>query len=195
LVFGLSLAVSVLQFGQSYMNPMIALCQGFVGEIAPVRVINVITAEIVGAIAASGLVWALTGEIRGHVALGAGTSVTQGLFIETVAAATLAYLVLLITHEKHNPIGALAPLTVGFALTSLELFTIPYTSGSLNFARAIGPSIVSGKFHGYEWIYFVSNILGAISATAYYRFVRAVQVSPKTEALYGPALALPVRNI
>jgi len=111
------------------MNPMIALCQGFVGEIAPVRVINVISAEIVGAIAASGLVLALTGQIRGHVALGSGVSIARGLFTESIAAAALAYLVLLITHEKHNPIGALAPLTVGFALTALELWTIPQTSG------------------------------------------------------------------
>jgi len=192
LAFGISLAVAVQLFGQQYMNPLIASCQALVGEISPARAVSMISAEIVGAITASALIKGLTGEVRGVVSI-AGVNVVQALFIESVCSFTLAYLVLLISHEQHR-VSYNIPVTVGAALTALELFSIPYTSGSLNVARYLGPSIVAREFHRFDWLYLVSNIIGGISATAYYKFVRAVQKSPVEEPLIGPSLALPVRK-
>lgn len=192
LAFGISLAIAVQLFGSAYMNPMIAACQALIGEISPVRAVSMISAEIVGAITASALIKGLTGSTPGVVSLN-GVNVVQGLFIESICAATLAYLVLLISHEKHH-VSYSIPLTVGSALVALELFSIPYTSGSLNFARMIGPSIVANEYNTYDWIYFVSNVIGAISATTYYKFVRAVQNNPVTEPLIGPSLAKPTAS-
>ncbi len=192
LAFGISLAVAVQLFGQQFMNPTIALCHAIIGEISPLRAVSMVTAELTGAIAASALIKGLTGKIPGVVNL-AGVNVVQGLFIETVISLVLAYLVLLISHEKHQT-SYNTPLTVGATLVALELFSIPFTSGSANFARYLGPAVIARNFHSYDWIYFVSNVIGGVSASAYYKFVRAVQTSSSIEPIIGPALAKPNIN-
>lgn len=192
LAFGISLAIAVQLWGGQFMNPMLSMCHALIGEISPFRAVSMLTAELTGAIAASALIKALTGSIPGVVSLN-GVNVTQGLFIESIISAVLAYLILLISHEKH-PVSYNTPFTVGTALTALELWSIPYTAGSANFARYLGPAVISGTFHKYDWIYFVSNVIGGVSATAYYKFVRAVQDEPTIEPIFGPSLAKQTRD-
>lgn len=192
LAFGISLAIAVQLWGGQFMNPMLSMCHALIGEISAVRAVSMLTAELAGAITASALIKGLTGNTPGVVSLN-GVNVVQGIFIETVISAILAYLILLISHEKH-PVSYNTPFTVGAALTALELWAIPYTSGCANVARYLGPAVISGEFHKYDYIYFVSNVIGGLSATAYYKFVRVVQDEPEVEPIFGPSLAKHTRD-
>lgn len=194
LSFALSLAVAVFLFGKSLLNPAVVIAQTILGELAPLRAVNLITAELVGAIAASGIIKALTGKVQGHVQIADGTSVTQALFIESIATLVLVYTVVLLTHQLHQSSSS-TPFTVGAALAALELFAIPLTSGALNAARALGPSVVSGHFAPNEWVYYVSSIIGGVSAAAYYKFTEAIQQNPLSEPAFGPALARPTDRV
>lgn len=68
----------------------------------------------------------------------------------------------------------IAPLGIGLSLFVAELAGVLYTGGSLNPARSFGPSVISGQFPGYHWIYWVGPALGALLTAGYYRFVKAL---------------------
>lgn len=43
----------------------------------------------------------------------------------------------------------------------------------MNPARSLGPSVVSGRFPGYHWIYYVGPIIGSLLATGLYSLLKA----------------------
>lgn len=42
----------------------------------------------------------------------------------------------------------------------------------MNPARALGPSVVSGRFPGYHWIYYVGPYVGSLIATGLYGLLK-----------------------
>jgi hypothetical protein len=43
----------------------------------------------------------------------------------------------------------------------------------MNPARSLGPSVVSGRFPGYHWIYYVGPFVGSLIATGIYALLKA----------------------
>ena len=87
-----------------------------VGAIPLIRTALVIAAQILGGIAAAGVVSALfPGPLPVNVRLGGGTSVTQGLFIEMFTTTQLVFAVIMLAAVKHKA-TFLAPLGIGLAL-------------------------------------------------------------------------------
>ncbi|KAK1923724.1 aquaporin-like protein, partial [Papiliotrema laurentii] len=174
--FGFSLfAVASIfyRFTGSIMNPSVGLALVLIGAIRPVRFIMTATAQMVGAIVAAAILDALTpGPLNVGVSLGAGTSRTQGLFIEMFTTATLVMSVLMLAAEKHL-LTPFAPLGFGFTLMIVMLWSTPFTGGAVNTARAFGPAVIEG-FSDYHWIYWLGPTLGALLATALYYFLKAV---------------------
>lgn len=123
----------------------------------------VATAQMIGGIVAAAILAGLTpGKLSVSVALGQGTSRTQGMFIEmfTTAALVLSVLMLaaggfvyweLLMPEKHN-LTPFAPLGFGLILFVGILFSCQFTGGAVNTARAFGPACFEG-FPNYHWIY------------------------------------------
>lgn len=50
-----------------------------------------------------------------------------------------------------------------------------FTGGSVNPARSFGPAVVSHTFSSYHWIYWVGPILGALLASAFYKFIKMLE--------------------
>lgn len=50
-----------------------------------------------------------------------------------------------------------------------------YTGGSVNPARSFGPCVVTHEFNSYHWIYWVGPVLGALLASVFYMFIKALE--------------------
>ena len=52
---------------------------------------------------------------------------------------------------------------------------INFTGGSLNPARSLGPAVISGRWPGYFWIYFVGPVFGGLVASGFYKVLQVLR--------------------
>jgi aquaporin related protein len=132
-------------------------------------------AQILGGITAAAVVSCLfPGPLTVRTSLGGGTSVTRGLFIEMFLTAELVFTIFMLAAEKHKG-TFIAPVGIGLSLFIAELTGVYFTGGSVNPARSFGPSVVSHKFFGYHWIYWVGPIFGSLLASGFYKFIKMLE--------------------
>ncbi|KAF2828004.1 aquaporin [Ophiobolus disseminans] len=178
LVFGMSLAVNAWVFFRisgGLFNPAVTLGMMVVGATGYIRGALVIVAQIVGGIAASAVVSGMMpNELAVRTELGGGTTVVQGLFIEMFLTAQLVFTIFMLATEKHEG-TFIAPVGIGLSLFVAELMGVFYTGGSVNPARSFGPCVVTHTFNSYHWIYWVGPVLGALLASTFYMFVKALE--------------------
>ncbi|KAK3337671.1 aquaporin-like protein [Cercophora scortea] len=171
LAFGTSLMANVWAFYRvtgGLFNPSVTLALFLVGGIPALRSVLFLAAQLLGGIAAAGVVSALfPGPMAVNTTLGGGASVAQGLFIEMFLTAELVFVIIMVAAEKHKS-TFLAPVAIGLAFFLAELVGVYFTGGSLNFARSLGPAVVDHTFPGYFWIYFVGPLLGSLLASGFY---------------------------
>ncbi|KAK4208019.1 aquaporin-like protein [Rhypophila decipiens] len=150
------------------LDGQVTLALFLVGGLPATRCIAVVIAQLLGGIAAAGVVSGLfPGPLAVNTTLGGNASVVQGLFIEMFLTAELVFVIIMVAVEKHKS-TYLAPVAIGVAFTLAELVGVFFTGGSLNPARSLGPAVVNGSFPGYFWIYWVGPALGAILACGFY---------------------------
>lgn len=178
LVFGMSLAVNAWTFFRisgGLFNPAVTLGMMIVGATAYLRGFLIIIAQILAGIAAAAVVDGLCpGPLAVRTSLGGGTTVTQGLFIEMFLTAQLVFTIFMLATEKHQA-TYIAPVGIGLSLFIAELLGVYYTGGSVNPARSFGPCVVVHTFDSYHWIYWIGPILGAILASTFYLFIKALE--------------------
>lgn len=119
-----------------------------------IRSAFLVPAQFLGGIVAAALVQAMIpGELVVVTHLADGVSHLQGLFIEAFGTFLLIFVILMLAAEKHAT-TPLAPVGIGMALFVGELACVRYTGGSLNPARSFGPSVMTGEFPGYHYVYW-----------------------------------------
>lgn len=172
---GLSLLVSAWLFFRitgGLFNPNVSLALLLVGVIKPVRFVLYCIAQLLGAIAGSALVLALTSKsLMVNTFLQQGTSVTQGVFIEMFITAALVLSVLMLAAEKHQA-TPFAPVGIGLTLFSCHLFAVYYTGAAMNTARAFGPAVITGFPNSDHWVYWVGPFLGSLLGAAFYAIIK-----------------------
>ncbi|KAK5113167.1 hypothetical protein LTR85_010985 [Meristemomyces frigidus] len=178
LAFGFSLAVNAWVFFRisgGLFNPAVTLGMALIGAVTWTRAGLIFIAQILGAMAASGVVSAtFPGPMNVSTTLGGNTSIVQGLFIEMFLTALLVFTIFMLAAEKHKG-TFLAPIGIGLSLFVAELAGVYFTGGALNPARAFGPCVVLHTFVGYHWIYWLGPALGALLAVGFYRFVKILE--------------------
>ncbi|QDS68066.1 hypothetical protein FKW77_009854 [Venturia effusa] len=194
LAFGFSLAVTVWVFFRisgGLFNPAVSLGLALIGAIGWIRFLVVIVAQILGGIAAAGIVSSLfPGDLAVRTTLSTlpQTSIQRGLFIEMFCTILLIFTIFMLAAEKHKG-TFLAPIGIGLALFVAELGSVMFTGGSLNPARSFGPDVVLGKFDNYHWIYWIGPGLGAIVAVLFYRFIKMLEfetANPGADSDHNP---------
>jgi len=117
-----------------------------------------ITGAIVGAIPL--LLWGKIGRsvAFGATVPGAGFSSWTALAGEIVT--TFALVLGLFLFIGHRRLSAYTPLLFPFLYAVMVFVEAPISGTSTNPARSIGPSVVSGIWHGW-WIYLVGPAVGA----------------------------------
>lgn len=178
LAFGFSLAVNAWIFFRvsgGLFNPAVTLGLCLIGAVPWARGGLVFIAQMFGAMASAGVVKGLfPGPLAVTTSLGGETSLAQGLFIEMFLTAQLIFTIFMLAAEKHKG-TYLAPVGIGLSLFIAELAGVYYTGGSLNPARSFGPCVANTSFPSEHWIYWLGPVLGALVASGFYWFIKALE--------------------
>lgn len=138
LSFGFSLAVTAWVFFRisgGLFNPAVTLGMALIGAVTWVRALVALISQLVGAMAAAGIVRALfPGTFAVTTTLGNGVSVVRGLFIEALLTAVLVFTIFMLAAEKHKG-TFIAPIGIGLALFVCELSGVFFTGGMRESAR------------------------------------------------------------
>lgn len=182
-VFGLTVAVMVYAVGHvsgAHLNPAVSIAFCAVRHFPLHKVMGYVTAQILGAIAASSLhLWLFSNE--GHnfgASLPAGPLV-PALILEMIISFMLMFVIMSVATDTRAQ-GEMAGLAIGGAV-AIAAWTIgPLTGASMNPARSIGPAIFSANLNTI-WIYVLGPILGALLGALSYRWIRCPDPKPKND--------------
>lgn len=179
ITFGLivmSMIYAVGDISGAHLNPAVTL--GFVAarRFEARRAPAYIAAQVLGALAASGLLLALfpKSPTLGET-LPAG-SVAQSFILETVLTFILMLVILRVSTGPKEK-GITAAIAVGGVVALEAIFAGPICGASMNPARSLAPAILSGHTTSL-WAYLIAPTLGALLAVA---AERALLADPKTK--------------
>ena len=122
------------------------------------EVVPYLVSQLIGAFAASGLLWAMFT----HETLGAthpAGPVWQSFILETVLTAILMFTILSVAAGAAEK-GLLAGVAIGGVIAFEAMFAGPISGASMNPARSLAPAVISGALSD-VWIYLTAPILGA----------------------------------
>jgi aquaporin related protein len=179
--FGLSLLVTAWVFYRvtgGLFNPAITLALYLIGGLTAHRAVILTISQTLGGIAGSALVAALTpfGGVESVMTkLDPRVNMAQGVFLEAFLTAILVLTVLLLAAEKHKATH-LAPIGIGLVLLACHMFGVVWTGCGINPARAFGPSVISGSFPTYHWIYWLGPFIGSLMAVAFYLMLKVSSI-------------------
>lgn len=194
LTFGITVATIAQAVGHvsgCHINPAVTAGLIVGQKIGIVKGLLYVLAQSLGAIlGASILVVVLPqdNDVRGVSGLGvtglSNVSPGQGFGIELLITMVLVLVVFGAAADPNNEVRGSAPLAIGLSITAAHLWAIPYTGSSMNPARSLGPSVVTGDFNNH-WVYWVGPISGGVLAAILYQLV--FQAAPKKDKYQGVA--------
>ena len=148
----------------AHLNPAVSIAFALRGDFPWRRVPAYIVAQLIGAILATLLLWALLGK-QGSAGLtlpGAGISTTTAMLWELVLTTGLVS-VILGTASGAQQIGPLAAIGVGSYIALAGLWGSPLSGASMNPARSLGPALVKGDWTAW-WAYLIGPVAGGVIA-------------------------------
>lgn len=184
IAFGLALLAMVYVIGPvsgCHINPAVTLGLLLTRKISSRHAGGYIVAQVIGAIAAAALIWAIARDVPGGydlqtAGLGAngyddhspgGYGLLAAMLAEVALTAILVLTVLGATNRA-APVG-FAGLAIGLVLTLIHLVSIPITNTSVNPARSLGPAIfVRDWALSQLWVFILAPLAGAVVAVAIY---------------------------
>ncbi|QDU72832.1 aquaporin Z [Mucisphaera calidilacus] len=185
LAFGLTVLTMAFAIGHisgCHLNPAVTLGL-LAGGRCPTRdAVPYIVAQVVGAVAAGGVLYLIASGQEGFdLAAGfasngygehspGGYSMTAALVTEVVMTMMFLFVIMGAT-DKRAPQG-LAPVAIGLCLTLIHLISIPVTNTSVNPARSTGVAVYVGDWAvGQLWLFWVAPIVGGVLGAVIYKLV------------------------
>jgi aquaporin Z len=151
----------------AHLNPAVSVAFAARGDFPWKRVPAYIVAQLLGAVLATLLLWALIGK-QGSAGLtlpGHGISTGTALVWELVLTTGLVS-VILGTASGAQQIGPLAAIGVGGYIALAGLWGSPVSGASMNPARSLGPALVLGNWTSW-WAYLVGPVAGGVIAVGF----------------------------
>ena len=148
----------------AHLNPAVSIAFAARGDFPWKRVPAYVVAQLLGAILATLLLWALIGK-QGSAGLtlpGQGISTITAMLWEMVLTAGLVS-VILGTASGAQQVGPMAAIGVGGYIALAGLWGSPVSGASMNSARSLGPALVLGDWTSW-WAYLVGPVAGALIA-------------------------------
>ena len=175
LAFGLTvltMAYAVGHISGGHFNPAVTLGLWSAGRCANRHVIPYVIAQVIGAVAAAGMLWFIASGKAGWVASGfasngfgersPGKYSLAACFATEVLLTFFFIFIIVGTTSKGAAVG-FAGIPIGLALTLIHLVSIPVTNTSVNPARSTGPALFAGgEYIGQLWLFWVAPLIGAV---------------------------------
>ncbi len=185
LAFGLTVLTMAFAIGHisgCHLNPAVSVGLWAGGRFPAGQLLPYIVAQVLGAIAAAGVLYVIASGAAGFdVSQGfasngygahspGGYSLGSGFVTELVMTCFFLLIIMGAT-DKRAPHG-FAPIAIGLGLTLIHLISIPVTNTSVNPARSTGPAIFVGGWALEQlWLFWVAPIIGAVIGGLLYRWL------------------------
>lgn len=185
LAFGLTVLTMAYAIGHisgCHLNPAVSVGLAVGGRFKSSELIPYIIAQVLGAIAAAGVLYLIASgkagfDIAGGLASNGYADHSPGkysagsAFVTEVVMTFMFLMIILGATDKRVPAG-FAPIAIGLALTLIHLISIPVTNTSVNPARSTGPAVfVGGWALAQLWMFWVAPMIGAALAGVAYRWL------------------------
>ncbi|BBG90381.1 MULTISPECIES: aquaporin Z [Aeromonas] len=183
LAFGLTVLTMAYAIGHisgCHLNPAVTVGLWAGGRFPASNVLPYIVAQVLGGIAAGGVLYVIaSGQAGFDVSAGfasngygehspGGYSLLAALVCEVVMTGFFLFVIMGAT-DSRAPTG-FAPIAIGLCLTLIHLISIPVTNTSVNPARSTGVALFVGDWAiGQLWLFWVAPIVGAILGALAYR--------------------------
>ena len=173
LTFGLVVMVMVHATGHisgAHLNPAVSVAFAVTGRFPWREVPAYIASQIVAALAAAGLLFALFGGTTNLAATMPTGSIAQTVILEIVLTSFLMFVIMSVATDG-RAVGQMAGWAIGGTIALAALFGGPISGASMNPARSIGPAFVAGNLN-HLWLYLVAPLIGATLGALAYQLVR-----------------------
>lgn len=165
LTFGLVVLAMIHTFGDvsgAHLNPAVTTAFAAAGRFPWREVPGYLGAQILGALAASGLLRSLFPEATTLGATLPAGPPMQSFVFEVVLTAILMLTILSVSTGAKEK-GITAGIAIGAVIGLEAMFAGPVCGASMNPARSLAPALVSGSLE-HLWIYLTAPALGALLA-------------------------------
>ncbi|GLI56596.1 aquaporin Z [Propionigenium maris DSM 9537] len=185
LAFGLTVLTMAYAIGHisgCHLNPAVSIGLWAGGRFETRDLIPYIVVQVIGAVAAAGVLFVIASGQAGFDLAGGfasngygahspgGYTLMAALVCEVVMTAMFLFVIMGATDER-SPAG-MAPIAIGLCLTLIHLISIPVTNTSVNPARSTGVAVFAGGWAIEQlWLFWVAPIVGAIIGALIYRFI------------------------
>jgi aquaporin Z len=176
----LTMAFAIGHISGCHLNPAVSFGLWAGGRFDTKELGPYIVAQVLGAIAAAGVLYVIASGQAGYVGGLAsngfgehspgGYTMVAGLITEVVM--TFMFLIIILGATDSRAPAGFAPIAIGLGLTLIHLISIPVTNTSVNPARSTGPAIFEGGIALSQlWLFWVAPIVGAILAGFVYKAI------------------------
>jgi aquaporin Z len=185
LAFGLTvltMAYAVGHISGCHLNPAVSIGLWAGGRFPVNQIAPYIAAQVIGAIAAGGVLFVIaSGQAGFDVAAGfasngygehspGGYTMMAALVCEIVM--TMMFIIIILGATDSRAPAGFAPLAIGLGLTLIHLISIPVTNTSVNPARSTGVGVFVGDWAVSQlWLFWLAPIVGAIIGAQIYKFI------------------------
>ena len=171
ITFGLLVMSLIYSFGAisgAHFNPAVSIAFTLAKRFPKERLLGYISAQVLGAILASGALKLLFPDQTAFGATVPSGTYMQSFILEVILTFFLMLVIFQVaTGSKEQ--GMFAGIAIGGMVTMASLFAGPICGASMNPARSIGPGLISGQMNGW-WIYMTAPIMGAALATLVWKY-------------------------
>ncbi|XP_064640410.1 aquaporin-5-like [Lineus longissimus] len=196
---GLALATSIWITGNvsgGHLNPAVSFAMLLMRKISLLKFLMYVVMQCFGAATGVAILRGLTPSAHygtfGTTTINEerGVTVGQGFGTEVMITFMLVLTVFACCDGKRMDLKGSAPLAIGLSVVIGHLFALHSTGASMNPARSLGSSAISGIWT-HHWVYWVGPFLGAAVAGLLYDMLFAADATPQKTAAWFAKLDYP----
>jgi aquaporin Z len=197
LAFGLTVLTMAYAIGHisgCHLNPAVSFGLWAGKRFPASELLPYIVAQVLGAIAAAGILYIIASGKEGFALTGSNPLATNGFGAHSPggysllacflieALLTFGFLIIILGATDRRAPQGLAPVAIGLGLTLIHLISIPVTNTSVNPARSTGPALFAGaELFSQVWLFWLAPILGAVIAGWFYSSIFAESTISEAE--------------